>query len=336
MTTRSVFVHEMIDPSGDSLRLLEEHGFEVRRGGVPMWRPERFLTEDELIANGTGMAALMGSSGHRITARVIDALPELRFISKYGIGVDSIDLQAATARGILVTNTPIPEDYEAVCEGTIALLLAAMKRLDAYTATHIRSGGWRLESAFPLFVQGSTIGLVGFGRIGRGVARRLAGWDVELIAADPVVTDMPEHVRRVELDELLATSDVISLHAVPNADNRHLLNRDTLARTRPGVVIVNTARGSLIDLDALADAVADGHVAAAALDVYEQEPPDADHPLFALPAVIASPHVAGWTRQTCEAMGRTGAEALIDMVEGRRPAHLVNPAAYDVLGQTPR
>jgi phosphoglycerate dehydrogenase-like enzyme len=319
----SVFAHELLDPSGRSLTWLEERGVRVERG-CPTWG-EDFLTEDELIERARGFAALMGASTHRITARVLEELPDVAFVSKYGIGVDSIDMEAATRLGVLVTNTPIPENWEAVAEYTVAAMLALRKQFLFYTTSRIRQGGWRTAEAWGRFMRGSTVGIVGLGRIGRSVAQRLQGWDCRLIAHDPYVADAPEGIAMVGLDQLLRESDVITLHAVVTPETRGLIGRDALGLVKPGTVLVNSARGALLDLDAAHDALLSGTLGGVAMDAYTSEPPPVDHPIFGHPSVLATPHASAWVEETFEAIARTGAENLWAGFSGEVPRFAVNP-----------
>ncbi|MGD9958067.1 phosphoglycerate dehydrogenase [Nocardioides sp.] len=322
----AVLVHEILDPSGDSLTWLEDRGVRVDRG-VTTWSAET-LSEDELIERGKGHVALMGASTHRITRRVIEELPDLAFISKYGIGVDAIDVEAATEHGVLVTNTPVVENVEAVAEYTIAVMLALRKQLLFYTTDRLRSGGWRTPEAWGDFVWRRTIGLVGYGRIGRAVARRLQGWDVELIVYDPYQVIDDPGVRQVGLEDLLRASDVVSLHALATAENRHMIDEAALALMKPSAILVNSARGSLVDLDALHDALKDDRLAGAALDAYDGEPPEVDHPVFSLPRVIATPHASAWVKETFQRISQQGAENLYLALTGQEPEFSVNPSVF--------
>lgn len=328
-TDRTVFVY---DPMDEDLTWLEQHEISPTLG-APLhstgeMRPK--MREDDLIANARGHRALMGASGARITRRVMEALPELGYISKLGIGCELIDLAAATELGILVTNTPVHSEVEAVAEHTIALMLALLKRLDHYGAAWLRQGGWRdpLHMAIP--VRGSTIGIIGFGKIGRAVAQRLAGWDARIIASDIYPTNVPAYVTLVPLDELLRESDVVTIHTPgPNPGQPPLLDDARLALMKPSAMLVNAARGSLVDTGALARRLSDGGLAGAAVDVYDPEPPAHDHPLLSLPNVVLTPHVAAWDRHVRGEMAHMAYENLWEMFEGVVPKNLVN---RDVLG----
>ncbi len=319
-------VYEQYEPTGKSLDWLRERGGELTLGyalwRTPFWR----YSEDEFIAAAQGRIAVMGASGTRITRRIIKALPELRFISKFGIGADSIDIDAATEHGVLVANTPEESQVTTVCEHAIAMMLALKKQFLVWTPEFMRRGGWRGET-FSTSMLGATVGIVGLGRIGRGVAERLAGWGVRILAYDPFASAAPAGVTLTDLAALLEMSDVVTLHATPTAENRHLINAQALARMKPTAVLINTGRGSLVDHAALRRALASGSIAGAALDVYEREPPDPADPLFAMPNVIGTPHVAAWTWDAVQNVGWHGARNLWAMVSGEGEADIVNPEA---------
>jgi len=319
-------VYEQYEPTGKSLEWLRERGGDLTLGyalwHTPFWR----YSEDEFIAAARGCVAVMGASGTRITRRVIEALPELCFISKFGIGVDSIDVDAATEHGVLVANTPEESQVTTVCEHAIAQMLALKKQLLVWTPEFMRRGGWR-GAIFSSSMFGATVGIVGLGRIGRGVAERLAGWGVRILAYDPFVNLAMSGVTLTDLPTLLASSDVVTLHAAPSAENRQLINGQALARMKPTAILINTGRGSLIDYAALRSVVASGLIAGAALDVYEHEPPDPADPLFSMPNVICTPHVAAWTWDGVQNIGWHGARNLWAMISGEGEADIVNPEA---------
>lgn len=325
----SALVFERFDPTEKSLDWLRARGGDLTLGYAiweqPFWR----YSDDEFIAAARGKAGVMGASGVRITRRIIEALPELRCISKFGIGVDSIDVAAATEHGILVGNTPEDSQVTTVCEHALALMLALMKRLTVWTPQFMRDGGWRgLVHSAP--VLGSTIGIVGFGRIGRGVAERLAGWGATILAYDPYVKVAMPGVTLVDLPTLLAAADVVTLHATPTAENRHMIDAAAIAQMKPGAILVNTGRGWLVDYAALRTALATGTIAGAALDTYEREPPDPADPLFSMPNVVVTPHVAAWTFDGVQNVGWHGARNLWAMISGEGHADVVNPEARQV------
>lgn len=305
--------------------------------GYAVWDVEPHpFSPAELIARAHGHVGLMGGTGNRLTAEVLEQLPGLRYISKFGIGYDNIDIEAATRQGILVTNTPVRESYEAVPEHAIALMLALLKHLRTWTPEYIRAGGWRNDTAWASNLQGSTVGIVGFGRIGRGVAQRLQGWKVSLLAFDSAA-GIPEFgVRLVDLDTLLRESDVVTLHAAATPENRHLIDSRALTLMKRSAILINTGRGSLLDLDALVSALVEGRIAGAGIDVYEPEKPARDHPVFRLPNLVATPHTAAWTLEMAIAVGRRAAENMWQMLNGEVPQDLVNPAALESLARSPR
>lgn len=264
-------------------------------------------------------------------AAVLAAAPQLRVIARVGVGVDSIDLDAATQAGVIVTITPGANEAT-VAEHTIAMALALLRRLCEQDAA-VRRGEWNRTGAhLPASLAGATVGLVGFGRIGRLVAQRLDGFDVRILASDPGVPPGPG---LVPLDELLRAADVVSLHCPLLPATRHLIGAPELQLMRPHALLVNTARGGVVDEAALLDALERGRLRGAALDVFEQEPPR-DARLLALPNVLLSPHNAGLSEQSVHEMTCRATASVIDVLAGRAPAHAANPAVVERLGLEPR
>ena len=322
----SVLAFERYDPTDKSLDWLGEQGVRVKRGHALWEMPFRRFTEDELIAEAQGCVALMGASGTRISRKVIESLPDLRFISKYGIGYDSIDMEAATEHGILVSNTPNDFQIFTVCEHAVAMMLALAKQFWTWTPEFMRQGGWR-GLTHSATLRGATVGIVGLGRIGRGVAQRLSGWEAKSLGYDPYLAEAPEGVELVGLRELIARSDFITLHAAPGPDNFRMLNREAFAAMKPNAYVINTGRGSLIDYPALREALETKRIAGAALDVFDVEPPRTDDPLFRYPNVISTPHVAAWTTEGTAGIGWHAARNLWAMISGEGHADIVNPEA---------
>lgn len=318
-----VFVFERIDPTDESPAWLAEQGVEVVLGR-PMWEKgfSRY-SEAEIIAAATGFDGVMGASGAHFTKTVIDALPQLKFISKFGVGYDSIDIPAATEKGILVTNTPVDTQAVPVSEHAIAMMMALNKRFTEWTPAFMADGGWRGD-IFGNIIEGSTIGIIGLGRIGAGVARRLAGWDVKILGYDPFLKESPPGVELCTMERLLEESDVVTLHAVPTPQNEKLINAAALARMKKTAFLINTGRAWLVDYPALRTALADGRIAGAGLDVFETEPPSASDPLFQMKNVVVSPHSAAWTLQGLKNMGWYGARNMWAMVSGTGEPSLVN------------
>lgn len=250
-------------------------------------------------------------------ASVFAAAPRLRAIARYGVGTDSVDLEAARRHGVTVTNTP-GANTTAVAELTLALMLALARDVPA-AASAARAGEWRRARGWEL--AGKTLGLIGLGQIGRAVAERARGFGMTVVAHDPY-TSAPADVEQLDLDALWPRADVISLHVGLDPSTHHLIDADVIARCKPTAVIVNTARGGLIDEDALADALLSGTIAGAAADVFEREPPG-DSPLLPLPNFIATPHLGATTREATQRMGIAAAAEVVAMLTGGRPKHVV-------------
>jgi glyoxylate reductase len=248
----------------------------------------------------------------RVDGALIDGASRLRAISNYAVGYDNIDLAAASARGIPVGNTP-DVLTDATADLTFALMLAAARRIPAATEA-VRAGDWvTWEPAMHLGaeVRGATLGIIGFGRIGRAVAQRAEGFEMEV-------------VHGVALNDLLERSDFVSLHAPLTPETHHLIDRDALRRMRPTAILINTARGPLVDPNALREALVAGELAGAALDVTDPEPLPPDHPLLGAPNLIVTPHIGSATRAARERMTELAVENLLAGLDGRAMPHQVN------------
>lgn len=252
------------------------------------------LSEDELVAKVPGVHALIVRSATKITARVLEAAAELRVVGRAGVGVDNVDCATATQRGVVVMNTPTGNT---TTTGELAIsLLCAISRHICRADRRTRGGTWGKKGLLGAELTGKRLGVIGLGRIGRVVADRGQGLKMEVVAHDPYLQSAGqpspiEGVELVELEQLIESCDYISLH-VPLLDStRNLLSRERLERTKPGVRIINAARGGLIDELALAELLESGHIAGAALDVLAQEPPPEDHPLLQRDDVILTPHL---------------------------------------------
>lgn len=286
----------------------------------------RALSAEDMGAFLADADGVIVHSREAIPSSALEGAERLRVISKMGIGVDRIDHAAAAARGVVVTNTPVPHDFESIAEGALTLLLALLKQLPQKQA-HLRAGRWRDRTITGQPLRGTTVGLVGFGRVGRRVAHLLRPWEATLLVADPQVdVAVAERAggRLVELEELLDQADVVSLHAIVTDRGRPLLGAAELRRMRPGAFRVNTARGALVDEVALVAAL-DGHLGGAALDVFAAEPLPADHPLRELDNVILTPHAIGTSRQSQRSICETAVQNCLDVLGGRWPRYVVNP-----------
>ncbi|HKG39318.1 MAG TPA: phosphoglycerate dehydrogenase [Conexibacter sp.] len=257
-------------------------------------------------------------------ASVFERCPGLRVVARVGVGYDSIDLDAATAAGVVVTICPGANE-ETVADHTLALLLALVRRVVENDAA-VRAGRWdRAGALTPWDLRGCTVGLVGYGVIGRAVGRRLAGFEPKLLVCDPVA-EPQEGIELVELDELLRRSEVVSLHAPLLAETENLIGARELALMRDDAILLNTSRGRLIDEDALFVALRDGSLRGAALDVFADEPP-AGSPLLELPNIVLSPHIGGISERSMATMTRQATASVVDVLAGREPVGVLNPAA---------
>jgi phosphoglycerate dehydrogenase-like enzyme len=262
---------------------------------------------------------------------LIARMPKLKAIVKHGAGVDNIPIPFATGRGVMVCNTPGGSNSTAVAEGAVTLMLAVLRRVREMDAV-VRENRWDERWKTRLGdLTGAKVGLIGFGRIARFTARICgAGFGAELAAYDPMLS--PEQITEagatpMTLDRLLAWADVISIHVPLTETTRNLIGADQLARMHAGAIIVNTSRGGIIDEQALAEALRSGGIGGAGIDVFDAEPPAADHPLFGLPNVVLSPHVAGVTEASMKHMALSCAEVIETILSGARPATLLNPEA---------
>lgn len=271
---------------------------ELRARGVePIW-PEvnQFMDEDQCLALAGSFDGWLAGDD-KITERVMTAcLPRLKVISKWGTGIDSIDLAAARRLGVPVCNSP-GAFRDAVSEYAIGLLLTATRRL-ARTDRTIRSGGWP-KGRFP-GMTGRTMGVIGYGAIGQGVGQRARGLGMAVVAHDPYMTETPDGTELLDFDALLERADVICLCCNQTAANYHLLDAGAFARARDGLIVVNVARGGLIDEAALVAALEAGKIEAAALDVFEAEPLPEDHSLRSFENVVLSSHNANSTIEAIE------------------------------------
>lgn len=267
----------------------------------------------------------------RIDAAVLDANPQLRFISSMSVGVDHIDVTAATARGIPVGNTP-GVLVETTADATFALLLAAARRL-VEADCYVRGGHWRIENAWsPEFftgkdVSGATLGIVGLGEVGQAVARRAAGFGMRILGWNRSERPVPG-VELMDLDALLGESDFVCITVALADDTRNLIGKRRLALMKPDAVLVNTARGGIVDEHALGEALSHDRLAAAGLDVFAQEPVPADHPLLSMPNVVITPHIGSATEATREKMANIAAENVLAALAGKPMSCCANPEVY--------
>ncbi len=308
-----------------ALDLLSQHTrMEVWPGELPPPREELLRQAGE----SDGLLALLTD---QVDAALLEAAPQLRVVSNYAVGYDNVDLAVATARGVLVTNTP-DVLTETSADFAVALMFAAARRVVEGEA-YVRAGKWKTwgpETLLGQDIHGATLGLVGLGRIGQAVARRATGFGMRILYHNR--TRRPEleaayGLVHVPVDRLFAESDIISLHCPLNDETRHLVNRDALERFKPNAILVNTARGPVVDTQALVEVLRRKPIVAA-LDVTDPEPLPADHPLLELPNVLVTPHIASATVQTRLRMAQIAVDNLLAALRGERPRFLVNPEAW--------
>ena len=320
-------------PSGPSEELdsLRAAGHEVAIGRPLDMAGRRAYTEPELAEAAQTAHVVLASHLETIGARVLEAAPRLGLVIVPFIGVDKIDVAAASRVGVLVANSPTPENFIAVAEAAIGLMVVLVKRVK-HNEAQLRRGEWARREDRGDFLFGKTVGLVGLGRVGSHVARRLAGWDLRLLATDPNVP--PDRAATVgatlvDLPTLLAEADVVSLHASLTGETRGLIGEKALRAMKPDAILVNTARGELVDEDAVARAVEEGWIAGGALDAFAREPLPLDSPLRRVDPerLILTPHNVGHSEAGRRANLRLALEQILAAGRGEPPRHTVNPEA---------
>ena len=297
----------------------------LRAAGVE-YRLHQAKSEEDVIAAARDADAIILQYAP-ITGRVLDGLPHCRIAVRYGAGVDTVDLAAATERGVMVANVP---DYciEEVSDHAIAMLLSLWRGVTSYDRA-IRNGTWSTTERRPMpRLAGKVLGVIGVGRIGTQAARKAAGVGMRVIGYDPYLSSLPAGIQQVTLDELLQQADAVSLHMPLTVESRHLINEAALRKMKPTALLVNTARGGILDTSALIRALQEGWIAGAALDVLEQEPVPRDSPLLSLPNVILNPHASWYSDQSVPELKRKTAETAIAVLRGQRPTSVVNPDVY--------
>ena len=324
-----VLAYDRKHPQDQSMAWLQSKGLEVVVGPAQTDPNFKRYSDDAIIEWARDVDAVLGLSSANFNRNVLEALPRLKYISKVGVGYDNIDIEAATQRGIQVTNTLESAGTGAVAEHAVTLILGLMKRLTIWHTDFLAQGGWRDVNEFSYGLEGSTLGLVGFGRIGQAVAQRLSGWNVQFLIHDPFCKNEQElslrfNVKFVSFGELIAQSDVVSLHCDLTANNKHLINANVLRQMKPTAMLINTARGGLVDTQALTHALSHQIISGAALDVFEEEPPNANDRLFQLPNLLVTPHVSARTLAIFLNRHQRAAENLWAMICGEGHADRVN------------
>jgi glyoxylate reductase len=317
-------------------RLIPEQGLKMIRQScqVDLWPEKLPPSRSDLLKHIDGVDGLLCLLTDTIDDEVLEAAgTQLKVISNHAIGYDNIDMAAATRRGIPVGNTPNVLT-ETTADFAFALMMAAARRLVEGQQV-VRDGGWKTWD--PLFMLGmdihhATLGIFGFGRIGRAVARRAYGFDMSVLYYDPLpdqsAKTAPLHAKPVNMDTLLAESDFISIHTPLNEQTHHMFNQSLFAKMKPNAILINTARGSIVDSQALYQALKEHRIAFAALDVTEPEPLPPDSPLLTLKNILITPHIASASHATREKMAVMAAENLLAGLKGKRLPYCINPQVY--------
>lgn len=318
--TYTVLIPDNVDPK--AIDLLQS------TDGITVNAPGKIARDDLLQIVGDAHAMII-RSGVKADAELLAAASNLKAIARAGVGVDNIDLAAATEHGIIVMNTPAGNTI-ATAELTFGLMLALARHIPQ-SNNSLKAGKWDRKQYVGTELRGKTLGVIGFGRVGRAVAVRARAFEMNVVAYDPFI---PQDVAidlgasLVDMDTLFAQADFITLHALITDETHGLINAANIAKMKDGVRIINAARGPLINDHDLAEALKSGKVAGAAVDVYEEEPPPADHPLIGLDNVIDTPHLGASTDDAQVAVAVEAAELIIETLLKNNPQNVVN---HDVL-----
>ncbi|MBK8617663.1 MAG: D-glycerate dehydrogenase [Anaerolineales bacterium] len=329
MTKPTVFITRIIPNPG--LILLNEHfpPEGIAQSALEIWPHDLPPTRTQLIEHARGADGLLCLLTDKIDGDLMDAIgPQLKIISNFAVGVDNIDVSAATARGIPVGNTP-GVLTDATADQAFALMMSAGRRINE-AERFLRAGNWVTWQPSLLLgadFAGATLGIIGFGRIGQAVAKRAQGFDMRVLYYSP--NAQPAYgAQSVDLDTLVRESDFISVHVPLKPETRHLVNADFLAKMKPNAVLVNTARGGVLDQTALYNALKSNQIFAAALDVTDPEPLPMDSPLLELENCVIVPHLGSASKKTRDMMSLLAAQNLIAGLKGERLPNCVNPEIY--------
>lgn len=281
--------------------------------------------EDAVIALARDADALMNEYA-KLTPKVIEALENCKIIIRYGIGVDNVNVPAATKAGIMVCNVPTYGIHE-VSDHVVGLFFSSIRKIPAMSET-VKKGRWDCNLGRPIYrIHGKTLGLAGFGNIARMVAQKLAPWNLKVLGYDPFISEsvFKSHgVEKTSFEQLLKESDFVSAHVPHTAETFHMFSYERFKQMKRGAIFINTARGPLVDEDGLYRALQEGWLAGAALDVMEKEPPDPDHPLLSLPNVIITPHMAWYSEESAVDLQRMAAEEVARVLRGEEPLWCLN------------
>ena len=309
----------------------------IRQDGLDLLRAEggevvvlRAHSPDEALFEAVEDADGMMARSVTVTARLLELAPKLKVVSRHGVGYENVDLQTCTRLGIAVSISS-DANSQSVAEYAFAMMMASAKNI-VQSDRAVRANVWARDNSSAVELHGQTLGIVGLGRIGSRLARLRSGFEMTVLVYDPYATDEAIEscgARRAELDDLLETADFVSLHVPLTEETRHIIGRDELGRMKRSAILVNTARGGLIDESALVDALNEGEIARAAIDVFEEEPLANDHPLTKLDPVICTAHVAGQTQASLVRTSIVAAENILAVLRGDAPEVLVNPEVLE-------
>ncbi|TFG30986.1 D-glycerate dehydrogenase [Candidatus Thorarchaeota archaeon] len=324
-----VFVTRKIPDEG--LRMIAE------RFDTTVWPSDSPPSVDEIVQNAKDCEGLVTLLSDSIDSDVISKLPKLKVIAQYAVGYDNIDVSLATDRKIAVTNTP-GVLTETTADLAWTLIMAAARRI-VEADRYVREGKWNVAWGPKLLlgsdIYGATLGIIGMGRIGSAVARRAFGFNMKVLYQTRSVNEYTKEIdssgkgTRVDLHNLLKESDIITLHIPLSSETHHLLGEEEFNLMKHGSIIVNTSRGAVIDEEALFKALESGHLGAAGLDVFKQEPLQKNSPLLKLPNLVLAPHIGSASTKTRAIMAKMCAENLIAVLNGERPPNLVNPEVFE-------
>ena len=315
-------------------RVIPEKGYELIRDfcDVDLWIDELPPSREDLLEHVQGVAGLLCLLTDQIDDEVMDAAgPQLKVISNFAVGFDNIDINVATARRIPVGNTP-DVLTDATADFAFALMMAVARRIPE-GERYVHEGKWKTwgpKTLLGVDIKGATLGLIGFGRIGKAVARRAVGFDMRVIYYDPTEPEIRSDIKalKVDFETLLKESDFISLHTPLTNETRHLINSEALSKMKPTAVLINTARGPIVDLDALYEALKQNRIFGAGLDVTEPEPLPPDSPLLTLDNIVITPHLGSASITARDNMSWMAAQNLIAGLKGNRLPNCVNPQVY--------
>ena len=324
----------MLKPKVFVTRIIPEKGLELIRDfcDVDLWPNELPPTRAELLGHVRGVEGLLCLLTDKIDSEVMDeAGPQLKVISNHAVGFDNIDVNAATARKIPVGNTP-DVLTDATADFAFALMMSVARRIPE-AERYVHEGKWKTWGPMILLgvdLKAATLGLVGFGRIGKAMARRAVGFDMRVIYYSPHEKKPDPNIKAtsVDFETLLKESDFVSLHTPLTPDTRHLIDSEALSKMKPNAVLINTSRGPIVDMNALYDALKEKHIFGAGLDVTEPEPLPLDSPLLTLDNVVITPHIASASKTTREKMSWMAAQNLIAGLKGEYLPNCVNPQVY--------